>query len=389
MTKEQILLTVIVTVYNVEAYINQCIESVMNQTYQNLQIILIDDGSVDDSGNICDTYADKDERIQIVHKKNAGLIAARRQGVEMAKGDLISFVDGDDCIDPNMYECMIDAYKNEKADMITSGMIWEWESRTEVLYDNIEEGIYIKEEIQNKIFPRLMSDMVNERQGITASVCNKLFNPVLLNQVICSIDPELTLGEDGAITYSFAVCADKIRIMNQSWYHYRQRDNSMRISHGLGSFEKLYRLKTNLMNNLKVCGFEFVMENQINGYVKHFLLDVVRDVYDMNLNTITHVFPYEKIPKNSKVILYGAGTMGKSYWKCLQSGEYADLAAWVDRDYTRYQLSGLPVESVERVACQNYDYIIIAIEKENIAKEVEEMLLSYGVDKKKIVWQIS
>lgn len=81
--------------------------------------------------------------------------------------------------------------------------------------------------------------------------------------------------------------------------------------------------------------------------------------------------------------------MGKSYWKCLQSGEYADLAAWVDRDYTRYQLSGLPVESVERVACQNYDYIIIAIEKENIAKEVEEMLLSYGVDKKKIVWQIS
>ena len=57
----------------------------------------------------------------------------------------------------------------------------------------------------------------------------------------------------------------------------------------------------------------------------------------MNLNTITHVFPYEKIPKNSKVILYGAGTMGKSYWKCLQSGEYADLAAWVDRDYTRYR----------------------------------------------------
>ena len=112
MTREQVLLTVIVTIYNVEAYIDQCVESIMNQTYRNLQIILIDDGSLDNSGNICDAYADKDERIQVVHKKNAGLVAARRQGVELAKGNLISFVDGDDWIDPNMYEYMIAAYKN-------------------------------------------------------------------------------------------------------------------------------------------------------------------------------------------------------------------------------------------------------------------------------------
>ncbi|MEY8377277.1 glycosyltransferase family 2 protein [Lachnospiraceae bacterium 56-18] len=386
MTKEPILLTVVVTVYNVEAYIPQCIESIMNQTYKNLQIILIDDGSADDSGHICDGYANKDERIQVFHKNNAGLVAARRQGAEMAKGDLVTFVDGDDWVDTDMYESMIEAYKTGKADMVTSGMIWEWESRTEFLYDNIEAGIYEKEAIQNKIFPRLMSDMANERQGITASVCNKLFKPVLLNKVISSIDPELTLGEDGAVTYYYAVCAERIRIMDRSWYHYRQHGHSMRISQGLGSFEKIYRLKINLMNNLKVCGLEGVMENQVNAYVKHFLLDAVKDVYEMELNVITHVFPYEKIPKNSKVILYGAGIVGKSYWKCLHSGKYAELAAWVDRDYRRYQLSGLSVESVERVRSQNYDYIIIAIEKENIAKEVEKTLLNYGVEKKKIVW---
>ena len=93
------LISVIVPVYNVEKYLNRCVESIMNQTYKNLQIILIDDGSNDRSGKICDEYAEKDKRIEVIHKENAGVSAARNKGLDKAKGEWITFVDADDWIE--------------------------------------------------------------------------------------------------------------------------------------------------------------------------------------------------------------------------------------------------------------------------------------------------
>ena len=95
-------ITVIVPVYNVERYINKCIDSIKNQTYSNLQIILVDDGSTDNSGKICDIYAMNDNRIEVFHTKNKGLVAARKFGILHAVGEYVGFVDSDDYIEPNM-----------------------------------------------------------------------------------------------------------------------------------------------------------------------------------------------------------------------------------------------------------------------------------------------
>ena len=98
------LISVIVPVFNIDKYISKCIESIMEQTYKNLQIILVDDGSTDTSGEICDRYAKKDIRIQVIHKKNGGLVSARNAGLEAAAGEYVGFVDGDDYIDIGFYE---------------------------------------------------------------------------------------------------------------------------------------------------------------------------------------------------------------------------------------------------------------------------------------------
>ena len=102
-------ISIIVPVYNVEKYLEKCIDSILNQSYQNLEIILIDDGSTDNSGSICDEYKKKDQRVQVIHQKNQGQSSARNAGLNIAKGSYIGFVDSDDWIEQNMYEKL---YKN-------------------------------------------------------------------------------------------------------------------------------------------------------------------------------------------------------------------------------------------------------------------------------------
>lgn len=109
------LISIIVAVYNIEEYLPRCVDSILSQTYRNLEIILVDDGSMDGSGTICDDYAQKDGRIKVIHKKNGGLSDARNAGLDIASGDYIGFVDGDDWIDEDMYRAMYEACEREKA----------------------------------------------------------------------------------------------------------------------------------------------------------------------------------------------------------------------------------------------------------------------------------
>ena len=127
MSKMLDLISVIVPVFNVEQYLNRCVESIVGQSYQNLEIILVEDGSPDMCSQICDDWAKKDKRIKVIHKGNGGLSDARNAGMEIASGDFIGFVDSDDWIAPEMYEKLIDAIKREECDIAACSveMVWE------------------------------------------------------------------------------------------------------------------------------------------------------------------------------------------------------------------------------------------------------------------------
>ena len=140
----EILLSVIVTVYNIESYLGDCLDSIINQTYKKLEIILIDDGSCDKSGNICDEYALRDMRIKVLHKENEGLVAARKSGIVMATGELVAYVDGDDWLETDYYEKLINLYKKNNADVVMSGCIKETVKKQVFLENNLSEGYYEK-----------------------------------------------------------------------------------------------------------------------------------------------------------------------------------------------------------------------------------------------------
>lgn len=170
------MISVIIAVYNIENYIAKCIESVMNQTYRDLEIILVNDGSTDYSGQICEEYAQKDNRIRVIHKKNGGLGAARNTGLKWAHGEFIAFVDGDDWIENTMYEEMINLAVEKAADLVVCRYRCIYK---EHVTDNSTDSVIVFEEPLSMLIKGLEED---EKVLIQHAAWNKLYHRKLLGE---------------------------------------------------------------------------------------------------------------------------------------------------------------------------------------------------------------
>ena len=194
-------ISVIVPIYNVEQYLRRCIDSIINQTYKNLEIILVDDGSPDNCGQICDDYAKKDTRIKVIHKKNGGLSDARNVGLEVCTGDYISFVDSDDWIELNTYEIMMKSMNEYNADMVVSNINYVYKDKVESKYSEDKIRCFNKEEAMKELI----------KDGLVqAVVWNKLYKRVVIDNLRFKVGK---LNEDEFFTYK--ICAKAERIVDR------------------------------------------------------------------------------------------------------------------------------------------------------------------------------
>lgn len=211
------LISIIVPVYNVEKYLSKCLESIINQTYKNLEIILVDDGSTDKSGIICDKYIEKDNRIRIIHKNNGGLSDARNKGLDMAKGEYVGFVDSDDFIAEDMYECLYNFAQKNNLDVAMCSSCDVYENK--VIYPRKFRNIILdeKEAIINNIF-------LNPFGGTSVSVCNKLFTIDVVRDIRFEKDKTT---EDGFFVLQWIGKVKRFGRIDKVKYFYRQRDKSI------------------------------------------------------------------------------------------------------------------------------------------------------------------
>lgn len=378
------MLSVIVPIYNTKEYLPECLDSILDQTYQDLEIILIDDGSTDGSEAICEEYALKSEKIRVHHQKNQGLVASRKRGVELATGEYVAFVDSDDWIDLDFYEKLVSNIGAEKADVITSGIIYEWMDKSANVTDMFAEGIYQRKEIREQICTGMAYHKEFHCQGITSAMWNKLFKREKLGVVIEKIDPQITYNEDGAILYTMLTKIETLRITHYCGYHYRQRENSMIHTFSEKSFEKALALSRCLKREIVDKNDSIYLKEQVNYYAGAVWKRAIKETCGIVLDTGFYLFPYHLIPKNSKIIVYGAGEVGKNYYHCVENGKYATLVAWVDKDYGKYDSR---VEASEVIIHREFDYVVIAVSKKELAQEIARYLEFLGVDKNKIVWE--
>ena len=219
------LVSIVIPIYNVEQYLDECMKSVLKQTYSKLDIILVDDGSKDSSPEMCDEYAKNDSRVQVVHKANGGLVSAWMAGVEISKGEYLVFVDSDDWVDLNMIEELVKYTGENKREIICSNYIIEKKNKSIYVKQSMEPGIYTRKDIIEKIHPDIMG---LENRRIHCSRCMKLFSKELILENMKYAKKEIKMGEDMNITFSAILDAERIVVTEEGfYYHYRLVESSM------------------------------------------------------------------------------------------------------------------------------------------------------------------
>lgn len=212
----EMLISVIVPVYNVEKYLSRCINSLMNQTYKNIEIILVDDGSTDNSPDICDSFELIDKRIKVIHKKNGGLSDARNAGLNLAVGEFIGFVDSDDYVSEDFIEVLYNVMCSEKSDIV--------ECSVTKFFENNSFDSYIDDlKISNYTAEEALSGLIDENP-FRQHVWNKLYKKELI------FDIPFALGktnEDEFWTYQIFGRSQRITRVNRTMYYYFQRSNSI------------------------------------------------------------------------------------------------------------------------------------------------------------------
>lgn len=217
-----IKVSVIVPVYNVKAYLQRCVDSIRNQTYDNLEIILVDDGSTDGSHTLCDQMAQIDKRIVVVHKKNGGLSDARNAGIEHATGEVFSFIDGDDYVDPQMYEVMLAAFDTHVSMVVCGRTIISSDGiHLENVVWNAEQNVVLsKEECYRAFFKEGYN-------GFDVSCCNKIFRRKLFEKQRFK---KGLISEDIECLYRILDRVENCVCVNKCFYKYALREGSISYS---------------------------------------------------------------------------------------------------------------------------------------------------------------
>lgn len=375
------MISVIVPIYNIEEYLPQCIDSIINQSYTEIELILVDDGSSDSGGNICDVYALRDSRIKVIHKENGGLVSARKAGVNVANGEYITFVDGDDWIEPDTYRKLTDA--GQGADVIAFACYEEYGEYQRIRKNNVREGLYASKNEKDLLYKSMFMDNNFYDFGLMASLWSKLVRRNLIVENQNKVSDQISYGEDVSCTFPCLLDAESVYVTNMPLYHYRQRQGSMvkgREAVPHSNFINIYRLL-----HMKFANFPSVgelLQKQLHFYMWFILLTKAYGDFGMKMT----LFPFLKVTARNRIAVYGAGTFGRAVREHCDRKRDIDVAGWSDLHYPAYRKQGVDVGSPETIYNMEFDVVVIAILNEKLAVRIKDEMARSGIPEEKIDW---
>lgn len=272
-------ISVIVPVFKAEKYICKCVNSILKQTYCNLEVILVDDGSPDNSGKICDEYAEMDNRVRVIHQVNSGVAVARNTGLDIAQGDYVTFVDSDDYLDLEMYQAMMDIVEKYECDVVMCDCLKEFIDHSEVYTHDIRGGYYNYEQLRNEYFPHLLM-MENVEYPATISNWLCLFKNRRHKDSELYYLPSIRYSEDLLFGAQLMRQADSFYYMKgKNYYHYYclnpQSATHVYVPDKWDDYKKLHEeIKENFWNDN-----EFNFKNQVDLCLLFFVYNAIRDTY--------------------------------------------------------------------------------------------------------------
>lgn len=370
-------ISIIVPVYNTEKYLRQCLDSILNQTLKDIEVICVDDGSTDNSPEILDDFAGRDCRVKVIHRENYGLVSARKTGLKEAAGEYIGYVDSDDWIEPDMYEKLLALLTDGEADIAMCGRVEDTGNSGRKVFHGFPAGRYDKEALMERIYPTMIVNGAFFEWGIFPSVWDKLFRRKCLERFQMAVDERLTMGEDAVCTYPALLHAESICILDECLYHYRQSPASMVKQKADAEFERqrfrlLYQTGLRELERGKKI---YDLTDQWKYYLL-FLMIPRADTLLEGMEKLDYLFPFSDVKQGSDIVLYGMGTYGQRLCRFIEETGFCHVSACADKNYEELNKQGLHVispEEIDKIAC---DTIVVtasfAKAREEISKKLQD-----------------
>ncbi len=377
------MISVVVPVYNVEAYIRECLDSVIHQSYRDIEIIVVDDGSSDNSLSICQDLAREDNRITVIHQDNRGVVSARQTGIDAAHGDYVGFVDGDDWIDSDMYEYMIDHIGD--ADLISVGCFWEEDKgKIKRKVDEFTPGEYRGESLKCIYSSMIYDEECKLFEKFTPYMVNKLYSLDAFRRIYCKLDRKLDYAEDAVLNYMYILDCSAVVLSDYCFYHYRYREDSsihfvdrFRISR----IDRAYQSILDAFHNLPD---DYRLNHQLQEWLRMKCYIAINEKmgFDRNIRYMMYLIDTSQY-SDRKVVLYGAGRVGQDVnMQFRYFGQ--EIIAWADQDFLKMQNEGADIIDPKRIVEYEYDTVLIAIENREVAKNITHDLVEMGIPSESI-----
>lgn len=379
------LISIVVPVYGVEDYVGQCIDSLLSQTHRNIEIILVDDGSTDRSGEICDSYAALDRRLRVIHKANGGLVSARKAGVAAATGEYLGFVDGDDWVGDDFFEFLYEHAASASADLVISGHIREFLGKLEVIPPRSAVGLYDRECIVETVLPTAIYNGVFFQHGVSTYVWNKLFRRREAARLVQDIDEDIVMGEDAALTYPYLASSNRLVVCGPGKYFYRQRSNSIvkSVQNIQREYYQLSALFRYLKRKFEGLPYSEAIFDQLRYYFYAQVLIRSGAVVGAPGGG-DRLIAFPGLSAAQRVVVYSSGSFGQHVVGAIRRLDGIELAGWIDDDDRESQRSGLPVSSLNAISSLKFDCVLIAAIDSEYSESLARRLEDMGIERAKI-----
>lgn len=376
-------LTVIVPLYNMEQYVEQCIMSIMNQTKQDIVILIVDDGSTDQSIDICKRLALTDRRIQILHQENGGLSMARYAGLKECKTEYVTFVDSDDFILKDAYEIADDAMQRHTDMILFEIARYYGEHNYKIEHCTIKEGFYDRRRIESEVYPKAVWNFEEGVPGIECSQCVRIVKTELLLAEYGRLgNIRIYMGEDAIRSFPMYLRIKNMEVIHHCYYMHRQREG--KVAPYIESdvfFDEVYTLYRYLLEVM--CRDNDYFRKQIEYYYI-CLVNYKKKKYGDVFLSDRFLFPFDKVPYGKKIVLYGAGYKGNAYYLQLEKLSYYDALLWVDQRAP--MIYDERIKKVESIKEFDADYIVIAVDNKEICELIKRNLIKeYRISDDKMI----
>ena len=394
------MISIIIPMYNAENYIEKCLRSVLDQTFTDIEVIVINDGSTDGSEVMVRSIAEGDLRVHLFSQENHGLVNARKQGIKSSRGEYVLFVDADDWISENAVEELYNLALDNDADVVASGAMkaYLFEGSNEEIPEksldengrywgcyketNITEpGLYCGEKLE-ELKSKLFCMEETFCMALLPYLWNKLWKRELIERFVLAADERITVGEDVAIGFPAILASGSLVVTNACYYYYRQNNASMMKTIGdeQAEYDNAERLDSYLRDKCDELGYL----DQVGAGLDRFLFNQVCTRAYSVLNRgkeCQGLYPFmDQMPEN--LVIYGAGELGKAVYR-YASGK-TNVKAWIDGRADIYQRLGMPVISINEYIPDAQDTIVVAVFRKKSVDAIVKDLADKGAREENI-----